>query len=876
MIKNIMASAIVMTFCVLNLSALEVSITDNWRYFAGDSVQFSKNGYCDRKWDKVTLPHTWNAADLIDESRGYRRAVSWYRKTLQIPETEKGKKLILRFDGVAIKAEVYLNGELLKTHVGAYTAFTVDITDKYRFGLDNILAVKVDNSSSLAEIVPPVSGDFSFGGGIYRRVFLQTLNPVHFDFEPYASEDLLVQTPNVSESSASVRILGTVKNESMHTYKIRVRHIIYDKNRNKVSEKLDTYKIKPDAALSIKRDLPEVTNPCLWSPENPYLYTLCSVIEDISSGKVLQQTESVFGFRWFSVDNTGFYLNGKKIKLRGAARHQDYAGLGIAIPSEINRNDMEALKDMGANFVRISHYPQDKEIYRACDELGLIAWSEISIVNEVKKNREFAHNCKEMLKEMIYQNYNHPSVVMWGAMNELWDYHPEALSLAHELEQIKKSIDPYRLSCVAFHAFMWEKPYKQDTKEMFQISDVNGVNVYESWYHGDFSTVAPTFDKLRSYSPDRPMFLSEFGAGSDERVHSYSPQCFDFSTEYQLAFNREYINEMEKRDYFIGYSIWNFIDFQVDGRGDSKPNLNQKGMLTSERRKKDIYYYYQARWSSKPMIHISGADWTERMEVCNTEVNTRPVTVYSNQEEVELFHNRKSLGKKKVSAGEVTFDVPFISGKNQLEAVAGIEKDVLDIDMTFVSPIMKENVKLLSEGLYINLGQDHCYFTDPLISKIWIPDQPYRQGGWGYVDGKPFDSWPGNPAHDGVRKGVGANIKDTDLEPLYQTFLLGTTRYRLDVPEGKYEIALHFTEPFNGNERKDSKRCGTDGNGDRVFDVSVNGTVCIPNLNLTQEYGEQRAVSKMIIVDTDNGLEVELVPVKGKPVISGLSIKKLL
>ena len=241
-----------------------------------------------------------------------------------------------------------------------------------------------------------------------------------------------------------------------------------------------------------------------------------------------------------------------------------------------------------------------------------------------------------------------------------------------------------------------------------------------------------------------------------------------------------------------------------------------------------------------------------------------------------MFHNRRSLGKKKVSAGEVTFDVPFISGKNQLEAVAGIEKDVLDIDMTFVSPVMKENVKLLSEGLYINLGQEHCYFTDPLISKIWIPDQPYRQGGWGYVDGKPFDSWPGNPTHDGVRKGVGANIKDTDLEPLYQTFLLGTTRYRLDVPEGKYEVVLHFTEPFNGNERKDGKRSGTDGNGDRVFDVSVNGTVCISNLNLAREYGEQRAVSKTIIVDTNNGLEVELVPVKGKPVISGLSIKKLL
>lgn len=193
---------------------------------------------------------------------------------------------------------------------------------------------------------------------------------------------------------------------------------------------------------------------------------------------------------------------------------------------------MKLLKEMGANFIRISHYPQDPEIYGACDELGLVAWSEICIVNEVKKNETFALNSAEMLKEMIYQNYNHPSVVMWGAMNELWDYHDEAIRLAKELERIKKELDPYRLSCVAFHAFTWEKPYKQNSKEMFNISDINAVNVYESRYHGNFSTIAPMFDKFRNYSENKPRFLSEFGAGSDERVHTYSPRTFDFSPEF--------------------------------------------------------------------------------------------------------------------------------------------------------------------------------------------------------------------------------------------------------------------------------------------------------------------------------------------------------
>lgn len=860
--------------CLCTLAS-EISIADHWKYKASDNKDFALVDWNDSDWEVVNIPHSWNDKDVIDEQRGYRRAVSWYRKKLFVPVEGQNKKLILRFDGVSSKATVYVNGKLLKTHLGAYTAFYVDITNVCKVGDENVLAVRVDNSYSLGEIFPPVSGDFSVFGGIYRRVFLQMKEKVYWVTEPYGGVPVKIQTPKVSEEEASMNIWAHLKNEFSEKKNVQVKVSLCDKEGHIIKERVLRMKLSPNQDYPLSMTLERIENPHLWSPDSPYLYTLKVLVQDVKNGEIYQEEVLPFGFRWFTVDKSGFYLNGKYLKLRGAARHQDYAGLGTAIPVEVNRNDMKLLKEMGANFVRISHYPQDSEVYRACDELGLIAWSEICIVNEVKKNPEFAHNSKEMLKEMIYQNYNHPSVVMWGAMNELWNYHDEAITLAKDLEKLKKELDPYRLSCVAFHAFTWEKPYTQNSKEMFNISDINGVNVYESWYQGDSTTIAPMFDKLSTFSATRPCFLTEYGAGSDERIHSYAPRTFDFSTEFQLDFNRRYINEMEKRPDYVGYSIWNLIDFQVDARGDSKPNLNQKGMLTTDRKKKEIYYYYQARWAKKPMLHIAGADWLQRVEVCDSSVNKRNISVFSNQDEVELFHNGKSLGFCKIREGEAVFVVPFVNGENILEARSGGLSDKLNIHMKLLSSRLSEGDYLL-EGLCINLGQDHCYFTDPMLNETWLPDQAYKKGSWGYVNGTPFKSWPGS-SHDGVRNGIGANIKHTSLEPLYQTFLLGTTRYQLDVPEGVYEVSLYFTEPFNRNERKNVKRSGVSEDGRRIFDVSINGKRFVEALDLSKMYGDQTAVVRTIIlnVGSGDGLKIDFLPKAGKSVISGLKVKKI-
>ncbi|WP_394798936.1 glycoside hydrolase family 2 protein, partial [Bacteroides salyersiae] len=306
--------------------ATKVSITDNWKFTPSDSENFASSGLDDSKWRTVSIPHTWNDKDIIDEQRGYRRAASWYRKHLNIPLEMKGRKIVLLFEGVGSKADVYLNGEHLKTHMGAYTAFTVDITGHCKFGEKNILAVRADNSSSLGEVLPPVSGDFSMLGGIYRRVFLQTYHPVHFDFEPYASTPVLVQTPVVSEESAQVKLSCRIKNDADKNSKLSLVFALLDKEGKVVSRKKMKVKVDVGQSLPVDLEMASVNNPHLWSPDSPYLYTLKATIVDDKEGTLLQEVDSPLGFRWFSVDKTGFYLNGEYLKLRGAARHQDYWG----------------------------------------------------------------------------------------------------------------------------------------------------------------------------------------------------------------------------------------------------------------------------------------------------------------------------------------------------------------------------------------------------------------------------------------------------------------------------------------------------------------------------------------------------------------------
>ena len=870
------------------------TINSDWKFNNGDVDRAYISNFDDSKWENVNIPHTWNISDIIDDKEGYNRGVSWYRKDLHIGTEYKNKRVLLFFEAVSIKASVYINGKFVGEHLGAYTAFSFDISDFINYNGTNVLAVKADNSK-----IPnsnPISGDFSMSGGIYRDVYLIATNDIHFSDHEFSSSGIHITTPNVSKQNAGIKVKVSVKNTNNKSNKIIIKNIVFDEQNKIVKEFSSKLKLKPNTSETI--DLSSsIENPKLWSPEDPYLYSVKSQIIDVSNNSVLDEVVNPLGFRWFSVDAAkGFFLNGKPYKLKGASRHQDYEKIGVAASNLMQRKDMELLKNMGANFVRISHYPQDPEVYKACDELGLIVWSEIPIVNEIALDETFYKNCEYTLKEMIFQNYNHPSVIMWGYMNEVfgsvdwyWADKPKSEInehlkhtelLAKRLEKVIEKVDPDRLSVIAFHTEPTPELYNKTN--LTSITSINGWNVYQGWYHNNLDSVGTYIDKYYKMYPKKAIFLSEYGAGSDTRIHTNDPTIFDFSTEYQDKFHKKYLIEGNKRDFVAGFAIWNLIDYQRDGRGDAMPNINSKGVVRNNREPKDVYYLYQAYWLNKPMVHIAAKDWTKRVEIVDdvTKTLTQKITVYSNQNEIELFNNGISLGKKATIHHEASWNVPFINGKNQLEAKIiyskKILKDFLQIDMNFIAENLRNGISS-NQDICINVGQTRTVFIDDLTKEVWISDREYTINSFGYVNGKTYTRWQYMPAWEGIREGIDSNILGTDNDPVFQTFRIGIDEYRFDVPKGSCTISLFFAEPFKKEVRlKPEEITGADKQGEREFNVYINDVLVISNLNLAKTYGEQRAVIKdfKIINNSEKGVIIRFEAIKGKPILNGIRISR--
>ncbi len=869
---------------------IKYSINTGWKFQKGSIDDYMKTDLNDEVWDVINIPHTYNADDVMDDNQGYYQGKAVYRKKILIPESYKGKKVVLHFEGACSKTEVYVNNRYVGQHLGAYTAFHFDVEGVLNYGEENTIAIKVDNSENLRITTPPVSGDFSLFGGIYRDVYLLVKEKTYFNHNFYSSRGVFWQTPEISKKQATLKVFGQVANEYHYDREIYLEHKLKDSNGSVICTVKDTMVVETGIVSHFDHKI-KLENPILWSPDAPYLYLLESSIYLKNTNEKLDYVQSPVAFRWFELDKEkGFFLNGNPLKLKGAARHQDYKDIGTALPNQLHNKDMQLLKEMGANFIRISHYPQDPEIYKACDELGIIAWSEIPTVNWVPYGNPFLENSMEMMKEMVYQNYNHPCVAFWGYHNEIWTVHEEALTHARSLENLTRKIDPHRLTAMAFHSEVeggyFDVPL---AKDMFQVAMVNGFNVYRGWYRGKYTDIGPFLEKLREYSPDRPVILSEYGAGSDIRIHTYQPTIYDFSPEYQVDYHEEYLNEGNKRDWMIGYTIWNFIDFQRDGRKDAVPNVNSKGILTTDRKPKDTYYYYQARWSPEPMIHIAGHNWKGRVEIVESPKNgvERPVQIYSNLEEIELYHNGKSMGKKKCFEGKCSWVCTFINGNNDLKATGksgtNTIKDQLSINYWFVNKnISKHNIP--QKGLCLNLGQARTFFTDDLTGDIWVPCPSYTKGSFGYLDGEIYIPVWEKPAWKGIRQGISENIKNTELDPVYQTFMKDITEFRFDVPDGSYMVSLHFSEPFSDKDKKQlnaaekawGMESGNSESKERIFDIYCNNLLIMENINLTQQFGIHYPVVFDMELQAVNGkgLLIELKSRKGHTILNGIKITR--
>ncbi len=789
--------------------AYEVAtINDGWKFrYESDSIA-----------TPVHLPHSWN--NDAYHTRQYRRGKGEYVKSLYIPDCYKGKQVYLKLDGAASKSDVKIDGINVGNHIGAYSSHIMNITPYITPGQTHELIVSVDNSDA---DIPPYSADFTFMGGLYRDAWLICTNPIHFNLSTGPKTGIMVNTHISENGICKADITGSILNTTDRTGKLTVEASLFSPDGKCIASKAENAYIKSGmASLPFKISFDNLSNISLWSPESPSLYRVEISLKERK--QVIDSSQESIGFRSFGFDEAGrFLLNGKPYKLRGICRHQDQKPMGIALSDEQHRRDIQMIKDMGANFLRISHYPQDDAVLEMCDRLGLIAWEEIPVIDYVPESYRFADNCEIMLREMIRCHYNHPSVAMWGYMNEILLRMPNdnqqetkrrTLELAKRLERVLAEEDSTRMSTMAFHG---SDIYHE--AGLAEITDVKGWNLYQGWYGGQITGFEDFLSRQHREHPGHRLIVSEYGAGSDMRLHSLSPEPFDFSMEYQQMYLEHYLPVIEDSAFVAGASHWNFIDFSSANRAESMPHINNKGLVTNARYKKDVYHYYQAAWhdvDSDTVAYIATRDWQERTGIMNENGTvTYPIKVYTNLEAVILKVNGQSIGKKNVRNCNAIFETDLRDGKNILE-LADADNPVKILDATVVTLYgMKRDGHAIDVGtgeLAINVGSG-CYFRSDDSGLTWLPDQEYTPAGlYGHIGGKRCVSQD--------------EIALTADDPLLQRCQSGLEEYRVDVVPGRYEVELSFAElasPSAQSAYMLGHNAGADGNRWTSMDISING-----------------------------------------------------
>ncbi len=858
-----------------------INIDHNWSFYKGEASKTAK---------QVNLPHTWNAFDVMDDEPGYYRGVGWYKKTLQLPPEWKTKKLFLYFEGANQETTVYLNDKKVGHHIGGYTGFSVPLEGLKFNGTDKI-SIKVDNSFN--ENIAPLTADFTFFGGIYRSISLLQLENTHFEGNQYASSGVYVHAENVSQAGGEVVVNGDLTNTSSITKQLAIVCNLTDATGKKIKDV--TWSVVAESGKTIAFQLPKlrVMSPRLWSPENPYLYQATTQLIDRKTGKIVDEIKTNVGLRYFSFDaDKGFFLNGAPYKLIGASRHQDFAGMGNAVPTALQVKDVALLKDMGSNFLRVAHYPQSQAILDACDRLGILASVEIPIVNEITESETFNRNCTNMQLEMIKQNYNHPSIIIWAYMNEVllkmrYNNEPEKKqkylksieSLAQSLEDLTRKTDPTRYTMMSNHGDV--NGYIK--AGLVKIPQLVGWNLYQGWYGGKSEDFGPGLDKIHAQMPDKPILVTEFGADVDPRIHAFSPVKFDKSLEYGMLYHQIYIKAILSRPFVAGAAVWNLADFSSETRDETMPHVNNKGLLTLNRQAKNTYYLYKANFQTTPFIKIGDGSWKLRGGIAlpNENFLTQTIQVISNTDSVALWVNGKSLGIKKVDERLSNWSVPVTNGNNVIKAVSMVNgreiEDVTTINFKLTPFSLKETKSPLSLNILMG-GQRQ--FIDEQKQQLWMASPTYTAGSWGSIGGEAFKIKNSSRQSYGTDK----NIRGTANDPIYQTQLIGLDGYQLAVPKGKYEVTLHFAE-LMGNGNASNLPYNLDSliaqnkeiPEQRIFDVYLNDKQVIKNINLAATYGVAKAVQKKFecFVADDKGIRLVFKGINGKPVLNALQVRRV-
>ncbi len=637
-----------------------------------------------KNWNFVNLPHTWNGIDGQDGENDYYRGKCLYVRSLEKEDLPEADRYYIEFRGANSSAELFVDGNKIACHDGGYSTWRADITD-YLKNPVSIIAVAVDNSAN--ETVYPQMADFTFYGGLYRDVNIIAVSESHFDLDYYGGPGIMV-TPQISGNNASVQVRVFLSNAGGGD---ELEFVVKDALSNVVATKTQS--------ASLTEAQIDIENVVLWhGKKNPYLYTAEVLLK--REDKILDNVSTRFGCRTFEIDpERGFILNGEEYPLRGVSRHQDRWGIGNALLPEHHREDIELICELGATTIRLAHYQHDQYFYDLCDEKGLVIWAEIPYISKhMATGRE---NTISQMKELVTQNYNHPSIVVWGLSNEismagsdpdLIENHKILNDLVHEMDSTRKTTIAVVSMCDI------HDPY-------IQIPDVISYNHYFGWYGGDTSMNGPWLDNFHKEFPNIPIGMSEYGCEA-LNWHTSKPTQGDYTEEYQAYYHEELIKQLFTRKYLWATHVWNMFDFGADARNEGGENgQNHKGLVTFDRKyKKDAFYAYKAWLSDEPFVHICSKRYVDRVE------DVTKVTVYSNQPEVELFVNGKSVGKKAAPDHFFYFEIEN-KGESQIVAVAG---DCRDESVIRKTETFNEAYRLREKGAILNwfdITEPEGYFS---------------------------------------------------------------------------------------------------------------------------------------------------------------------
>ena len=631
-----------------------ISLNENW------TLSFPKG---DHATEQVNLPHTWNAVDGNDGNGSYLRTTGVYTRTFVQPKQPlAGGRTYVEVLAAALNSTVKVNGQVATTHEGGFSIYRADITDLCHEG-ENELSIEVSNEDTPS--MYPASADFTFYGGLYRGVNLISVPNAHFDLDYYGGPGIMVTPVPTEDGGANFTIKSFVTNPADD---LTVLYSIEDCYGNEVASA-----VRGSADTEVTIYVPDAQ---LWSMDEPNLYTVIAKLQ--RNNEAVDEIYANVGVRSFKVTpEEGFSINGVPTPLRGVSRHQDRVYEGNALTAEEHYEDAMLIKELGANTIRLAHYQHSQDFYDACDEIGFAVWAEIPFISVFKKGEGAHTHVMEEMKELIIQNYNHPSIMFWGISNEILigGISQELVDTHHDLQKLCKELDPTRLTTIAHVS---TTPVNGP---MHHITDLESYNHYFGWYGGKMEENGPWLDKFHAEHPDICIGISEYGCEGIINWHSNTPQCKDYTEEYQALYHEHMAQVFEDRPWVWASHVWNMFDFGCAARNEGGVRgRNNKGLITMDRKtKKDSYYVYQAYWTKAPMVHIAGRRHAQRAG------ETTEIKVYSNQDTVVLYVNGKEVGQQ--TAHRVfKFDVALNEGFNTILAVAGDVKDSITLEKVAEEP----------------------------------------------------------------------------------------------------------------------------------------------------------------------------------------------